>query len=488
MKSVGIDIGRFSIKIAEVESTQRSFTLVRLEEFLLSTDPSKDTQIEIIDILRNLSSQYDQSSTVFVLGMPQEKVIVRKKEFPFKERHKVLKSIPFELEDEIPFSSDNAVFDAKIISYLGSGVEVLACTSTLDRIKSQLQKARDGNIEPNIISPEGMAFASLFEQWTEPPPQKSAILPASEEEFPEATPKLPAQAIINIGHRTSFLLVRSDEKLLAIRTLDWGGLDIAQVLANKYQLHLVEALKELRKKGFILTSDEGASRDQVLFSDTIKGVVDELAHELQLTFLDLESEHNIQMNQAFLCGGTSQLQNLGPYLTQKLEIPVNRLKHISGNASLNFESGQGGEAAGAVAIALAIEGLKRPRNPATNLLRGELAKQSQTTKRLLEKWGHSLMVAGAAFVVLLGWSIMRESFSQDMAERAYDQLKIQAQNMTGGELKGARANPSNIRKYIRGKENEAKNRKLAESVQTISSALDVLKSMAESTPGKKNVV
>ena len=95
MRSLGIDIGHFSVKIAEVEAANKSFTLTRLDEFPLSTDPTKDTDIEVLDILRNLAQQYDSAHTTFVFSLPQEQVVLRNREFPFRERHKILKSIPF---------------------------------------------------------------------------------------------------------------------------------------------------------------------------------------------------------------------------------------------------------------------------------------------------------------------------------------------------------------------------------------------------------
>ncbi|MCB0385736.1 MAG: pilus assembly protein PilM, partial [Bdellovibrionales bacterium] len=365
---------------------------------------------------------------------------------------------------------------------------VLACTSPIERVRNILQVARDGGIEPSIISVEGLAFANLFEEWTEPPHEGPPL--AMDEDSGDTTPPTPSSAkvILNIGHRSTLMIVWSQDRLLTARTLDWGGMDVAQALSGKYSLHIVEALKELRKKGFILTSNEGATRDQTIFSDTIKGVVDDFAHELHLAILEIESDHQIHIDKGFMSGGTCQIQNLGPYLTQKLEVPFNRLKQIPAHSALNFESGGGGEVSKAIAIALAIEGLKRPRNPAVNMLRGALAKQSQTLKRFVEKWGHSLAVAGAAFLVLMVWSIMRDSFSSDMASQAYEQMKIQAKNVTGGDLKGARANARNIRKFIREQEMDAKNRKLAEKVQTITSALDVFKGLTESTPSKKNLV
>lgn len=489
MRSVGIDIGRFSVKIAEVEALNRSFTLTRLEEFPLSTDPTKDNEIEILDLLRNLAQQFDSANTTFVFGLPQEQVVVRSKDFPFRERHKILKSVPFELEDDIPFSGEGALFDAKVTRYRGNGAEVIAVATPVERVHALLQVARDGGIEPTIVSTEGLALANLFEEWTEPPPEGPPLVLDKDKEHP-AAPINPAgaQLILNLGHRSTLMIVRSEDRLLTTRTLDWGGLDVARALAAKYNLHIVEALKELRKKAFILTSNEGATRDQVIFSDTIKHVVDEFVHELQLALLEIEADFQVKVEKALMTGGACQIQNLGPYLTQHLEVPFNRLKQIPSHASLNFESGNSGEVSKAIAIALAIEGLKRPRNPATNLLRGELAKQSQTLKRFLQKWGHAMAVGSAAFLCLFLWSILRDSFAEDMANQAYEQMKIQAKNVTNGELKGARANPSSVRKYIRDQEQEAKNRKLAEKVQTISSAMDVFKRLTESTPAKKNVI
>ena len=171
MKSVGIDLGRYSVKMAEVESSHQTFTLRRLEEFPLSTDPTKDTEIETLDILRQISNQYDHNSTTFVVGMSQEQIITRNRLFPFRERHKILKAIPFELEDDIPFPGEQALFDGKITRFRGSGAEVIACTTPIDRIKTQLRRLHNGNIDPSILSPEGVAFANLFENWSSPPPE-----------------------------------------------------------------------------------------------------------------------------------------------------------------------------------------------------------------------------------------------------------------------------------------------------------------------------
>ncbi len=72
MISVGIDIGRSSVKVAEAEAVARSFVVKRFIEYPLSLDPNKDKKIEVIDILRNLVPQYNTEQTKFVFCVRQE--------------------------------------------------------------------------------------------------------------------------------------------------------------------------------------------------------------------------------------------------------------------------------------------------------------------------------------------------------------------------------------------------------------------------------
>lgn len=94
MKSIGVDIGSSSVKIAEIETSNTGYALTRFAEFPLSTDPGRDNQLEIIEILRRVAGQSDLHHTRFVFGVRQGQVSTRLKHFPFKERHKVLKKSP----------------------------------------------------------------------------------------------------------------------------------------------------------------------------------------------------------------------------------------------------------------------------------------------------------------------------------------------------------------------------------------------------------
>src|SRR4051812_40104088 len=106
MLSVGIDIGSSSIKVAEIAVGNRVHRLNRCLEFPFRLDPNFDLRIEILDALRKVAAHYHEQEVQFTLALSQRSVSVRTVAFPFRERHKVQKSLAFELEDEVPFDQE----------------------------------------------------------------------------------------------------------------------------------------------------------------------------------------------------------------------------------------------------------------------------------------------------------------------------------------------------------------------------------------------
>lgn len=478
MITIGIDIGDFSVKLAEISSNAKTYSLERVQEFFLSSDPTKDKKIEILDILRQISAAYDPKLTRFVMAVRQEHVALRYRNFPFKERHKILKSIAFELEDDIPFSQEDAVFDAKITRYVENSADVLAGACPKVYLLELIQLARESGIEPEIITVEGLALSNLLVRWFEPPPTLTALAPTPE-------PR-PAEFLLDIGHHRSLMIMHSEGALIGARNIDWGGKQIADAIASKYGIHYLEALKELQKKGFLLINNEGATKEQTLFSDTIKAAFDTLAQEIRFTLLEVSQARNLQFKSAQLSGGVSQIKNLGPFLTQKLEVACNRLQHFSLHPQVNFEASDKIEAVSATAVGIAIESLRRPRNPAVNLLKGEFAQQSEAFKIFWEKWNYTAKLLLSCFFILLLYGFLRETFAINMNELVSDALKSQAAAVA--DLKGRQASPNNIRRFVKQKKDEISARKQAGKVKEINSVLDIIADVHRRVPGAKQLL
>ncbi len=482
MKSIGIDIGSSSIKIVEVQSTSKGVQVVQFYEHILSTALNADIELEVIEFLRDFTSRYDHSQTRFIYGLRQDRVAVRNKYFPFNDRLKISKSLAFELEEDLPFSAENSIFDAKIIRTVGPGAEVLACAAPKTHIQNAIQKALDSGTEPFLISAEGMAFANVFEKWNEPPPASLSSLPLLDE---AEKPPRHVHLVVNMGHSRTLVTAFEGSSLIAIRSILWGGKNIADAISRKYEIPYVEALKELQTKAFILTNKQGATFDQVTFSETIAKSVREMGRDLQMSILELKSEFNAHISSIGLTGGACQIQNLGPFLTQMMEVPVNRISTLDLFPNVFFERSPANSAKLGVALGLAIEGLKKPRNPAINFLRNEFAKQNHYAQALWQKWGHTVKVATAALVVLFVYTYLREDLSLQLSDRTQEALKTQAK--TVAKLTGKNATESGIKRYIRENKKRATDLKTLAGLATMNSALDIIKKVSDATPAK-NVI
>lgn len=470
MYSIGIDVGSFSLKVAKIRSHARGFDLIHFAEYPLSQDPTKDNKIEILEALRDIMGRLFEDGTQIVVGAHMFDVAWRRKEFPFRERHKILKSLPFELEDDIPFTSESSVYDAKITHYTGNSSHVIAFACPRDHLVEIVKRFSDAMVEPTIVSVDGIALANLIETWREAPWEYSAAQ--------DITTTTDVDVAINVGHRHTTIVVIKDGYTLDMRHIDWGGKDIADTLAQRYSMHPLEALKELRKRAFILTNNEGATKEQVALSEVIKQSIEGFAQKLNLALLDIKTQYNVQFRQGILTGGVAQLRNFGPYLTQKIDFATNRLARLEMFPQIDFGASPNNEIAALTAIGLAIEGVRRAKNPAINLLKGDFAKQSQSLRQFWEKWSHALKVATAAFVLFFVWGVMRDNFATSALDVASSNLRDHAKEL------GGKFNEKNVRAYIKDQDQKVKLKEMVEGLQNINSSLDALKKISALAPSK----
>lgn len=479
MKSIGVDIGSSQIKVVEIQTTSNGFVVNQYIIHQLSLNPNHDRDIETIEFLRELSAKYDPSDTRYCVALRQDQVAIRNKIFPFTDRLTIGKTLPLELEDDIPFPLENSIFDSKIIRTLGNSSEVLACATPKHHVAKMLQLMNDSGINPEVISTEGVAFANLFERWNEPPPHFPMTGIADE----KTERKL--RIVLNMGYAKTLICAFEGDSLIAVRSLLWGGKNIAESIAKKYEIPLLEATREMELKAFILTTKQETSYDVKVFSETIAKSVREMVRDLQLSLLELRSEFNATILQIEMTGGISLIQGLGPYLTQQLELPVNRVHTLEHFPQIYFEKTDVTDSRLGVALGLAIEGLKRPRNPAINFLKSEFAKQSHRLQKFIDQWGTSLKLLATITVFLYLWSYLRVDFSSALVVKAEDKLRETAVSIGG--LTKKTATPKNINKKINENKKNIAAVKAIQGAYQMNSALEIFKRISENSPDKNSV-
>jgi general secretion pathway protein L len=489
MKCLGVDIGSSSIKIAEIDSSGRSATLNQVWELNLSADPTRDQTVEVIEKLRGFSSQYMMSAAKpgdirWIIGVPQKSVASRLRRLPFTDRQKILKVLSFELEEEIPFDPSETVFDARIVEVFPNGVDVVVVACPHAPIERALQQAKDGGFEPSLITSEGMALANVLDTWWMPPatnPSQAVI----GDEFVRAHDVHEAYALVQIGHTQTNVIVFRDKHVVAIRSIPWGGHDVALTIESVFKVPYIEAMKVLQTKSFVLLNTNGVSRDQLAMHKAVSEAAAPLLREVRTTILDVRTSAGSEIRSLRLTGGASQIQNFGPWLTQSLDVATNQLEyfnHLNASAKIQVRVAQSPEIenVAASAIGLAIEGLRKSVNPAINLRRGIFAKSNDSVRVFLENWGTTLQLAVAIFLVFLVYSVLRDGTTLTLAEQSDDIVTTAAKTQAG--LKNAQANASGISRYIQTELRSIKNRETLAQMDEYISALDFVIKMAEKFP------
>ena len=478
MKTIGIDIGSSQIKVVEINATTRGFQIANYHVLQLKHGGAQDVDLEVIDFLRGIVAKQDLEQTKFILGIRQDKVAVRFRTFPFTEKNKISKTLPLDLEDELPFSVENSVLDFKMIRTRGAEAEILACATPRTNVEKLVSFFRDAGADLDILCPEGVAFSNLIENFDAPIPAEPPL--SATVDLEGTTAKREIEVILHLGHTRTLVCAFEKQRLVSVRSLFWGGQNISTAIATKYQLPIPEAQKEMELKAFILNSKQQASFEAKVFSDTISQSVREMTRDLQLSLLEIRTELNCEIKNVQTSGGVSQIQGLGAFLTQMLELPVNKIKLWDRFGTTLFEKNETLEARLSVALGLALEGLKKPRNPALNFLRGEFSNKPSRFSTFWEDYGLSVAWGAALVVTLMIWASLRAGYADRLSQASNDALKTQAKKVAG--LSNKNANEKGVKKYITEKRKVAVEMENVAKLMKINSALDILKKVSEMSP------
>ena len=480
MRSIGLDIGDYSVKIVELVQNKKNIHISQIQEKQLSQNISKeDKELEVIEFVRSFLTTGDYSQARWVIAIPQDQVTTRFKSFPFADRIKIQKSLPFEMEEDIPFDTDACVFESKVIQTQGPTADILATAVPKSNVENITSLMGNFGVEISAVSIEGLAFANLIEDWENPPPASAQSISLDE----TTKPKKFLQVILNIGHKKTLFTAFENNRLLFTRSLYWGAQQLIQEIVRKQSISYIEAVRVLQTQAGVILTKEGASQEQVQMSSLMTNSLKELARDVQMTLLEMQSEFNAEITAVHFTGGASRLPNMGAFLTQQLEVacnPIMLLQNYSG--AIAQSSNPHVESHFTTAVAIALEAFKKPRNPPTNLLKGDFAKQNDSFKILWKKYGNLVQVGAAALVVLFLWTSFRGNFSSVLNEKGTDAIKTQAK--TVARLPKKEANESGVKKYIKANKRKITELKLVSQVARMNSALDILKKVSESAPKK----
>lgn len=348
MISIGIHAYSYGFAVVELAFKDQSFQLINSYQRVFEPD-SVQQGLALLEHLKTLEKKYKDQSLRFCYGLTQNQVSSFFISLPFKEKFKILKMLPFEIEEKSPFDSKDVFYDARISFLQAKSSKVICFATPKNNVESFLQNVKSLQTEPYLLSVEASALANIIEDW------HTHHVKSKQNEL-----------YIHVGFSETMVLFFHEGSLENVFTIDWGLHPIFSKIIKKYKLSLEETMEEFLTKSFVLSSDKGFSEDQIQFSKLIKEELSSLVQQLNLLNIFYSNNQPASFEHCFLLGPGAAIKNISAFLSMETPYSFSKLSSIPHLSSFDFSNPKNHSLS--IALGLAMEGVKRTPYAATNFL------------------------------------------------------------------------------------------------------------------------
>lgn len=299
---LGIDIGTASIKIVELETKDNRFALKNYGLFELKGDSKNaaagDQSIlklpdgEIIWGIKEVLSKSKISARDVVASIPSFSTFSTVIEMPYLSESELAKAIPFEARKYVPIPLEEVILDWSIIGVTGEGAR-----PTVQIFLAAVPKDETVRYQ-SIMQGAGLNLKALELE-------NSALIRAL------LGNDLAPTAIVNIGGRSTSILVVSKGYERLSHNYEVGGFEITKSIARSLNVSLEKA-DDLKKRLGLKEADEN------IINEAMSSLVDMMAFETKKTLSSFENAKGEKVSRVLLVGGMTNMPNFLNYFKQKL--------------------------------------------------------------------------------------------------------------------------------------------------------------------------
>lgn len=379
MRILGIDIGSSSIKALEMDSAFGRYDIHDYHEVELKA--KDDPEIALAKLVGTLTKTPDR----IIVALPAGRVTLRNLQLPTRDKKSILSGVGFELEDELPFSLDEAVYDYTVLSQSRQGSAVHVAATLKRHAAAVLSRFENAKIAPDMLTTEPWAYRTLLGRVHGPNAPEAPIL------------------LIDIGQDRTLFYLQKKETPIFIREVPWGGADLTAAIGKKFSLPLEQAESAKLDRG-ILSSTPGEkdlSPEELEIAQCLEEALDQgFSHELRQIELMCKNITTQNIRQIYLTGGTSLLTGLAPWIENKVKLPTKRLPALSSitPSGVTYSEQTDARFLLAASLALCMVGTHKT---SINFRKGEFAKHGKSRELNFKLLKKPLIAASFVLVSLL---------------------------------------------------------------------------------------
>ncbi|NPV59552.1 MAG: type IV pilus assembly protein PilM [Actinobacteria bacterium] len=304
--AVGLDISSNSLKVAAIdiqkgEPILNTLGIVRIPEGVVR-DGEVEDGVTLVESLKELWQVTGLKEKSVILGIANQKVIVRPIELPYMEKEELDSALRFQVQEFIPIPIEDAILDFDIIEEFMTAEEermltVLLVAAHKDMIQSFVEVLKAAGLSPSAIDLKAFALPR-------------SLIPL--QELRAAYEGGEAVCLINVGAGITNIAIVKDNVPRFARFLLRGGDDFVRAIVNRLDLEWVEAEEIRRGRLANLEADAVLQQEIFNFVGEIRRSIDYyIAQTQERTF-----------SKAVVSGSGSMTVNLVQELNKGLRMPV----------------------------------------------------------------------------------------------------------------------------------------------------------------------
>jgi type IV pilus assembly protein PilM len=313
---VGLDIGTSGVRAAELSFGKGGVTLERFGQVALPPGAVRDGEVAdpdtVANAIKHLWSSTKFSTKKVVLGVANQKVIVRQVDMPWLPEAELRESLSFQVQDYIPIPVDQAILDfhpvAEFTGDSGSRMmRVLLVAAVRDMVLSTVEAASRAGL--TVTQVDLTPFAVLRSA-----AQVDMLGLASGS-------SADAEAVVDIGSKVTNIVVHQTGSPRFVRVLLMGGDNVTEAVAERMGVPIDQAESVKQQLALATTpgvpdTDHPASR---VVESTGAALVEEIRGSLDYYLAQPQSS---PLHRIVVSGGGARLGGLMQRLALATRLPV----------------------------------------------------------------------------------------------------------------------------------------------------------------------
>lgn len=314
---MGLDIGTSGVRAAELSVGKGTATLERFGQVALPAGAVRDGEVidsdAVAGAIKQLWAQAKFSSKKVVVGVANQKVVVRQVDLPWLPVNELRESLAFQVQDFIPMPVEQAVLDFHALEEFtnsagGRMLRVLLVAAARDMVGSAMDAVTKAGLQPSLVDLNSFAVLRSL--------AAGSGLSTTE-----------AEALVDIGASVTNIVVHQAGVPRFVRILLMGGADITDAVAERMGVPMEQA--EALKQGTGFSDDPGLVPNHPAnraIEQSGSAFVEEVRGSLDYY---LAQPGAVRVGRVVVSGGGSRLTGLAQRLTTATRLPVEIARPLS---------------------------------------------------------------------------------------------------------------------------------------------------------------